>query len=286
MSHLQSLPDLHPQSIRVETPNGLGLNVWDHGGEGPRLVLSHCTGTHGRIWDPLVPALREHFQVYAWDTRGHGDSDKPADPDQYTWRYSGEDVLAVYDQLGFESDVRAIGHSAGASHLCYAELMRPGVVSKALLIDPIIHPPITGNWENPLAIAAAKRRRHFDSKQAAYDNYASKKPMNAWTPETLSAYVEHGFSGLPDCRIELKCLPEIESAVYARGGSNDIFDRLNEIGFGVILVTSRNSNVHQMAELQKSHYRNPTYIELDGPSHFIPQEVPTEIIELALSHLP
>lgn len=279
---LQHLPDLHPQARRVTTRSGVTINVWDHDGAGPVLVLSHCTGTHGRIWDPLVPALRERFRVFAWDTRGHGDSDKPSDLDQYTWRLSGEDVVDVYAALGLTGDVRAVGHSAGASHLCYAELMQPGVVSKAVLIDPIIHPPISGEWENPLARAAAKRRRFFESKLAAYDNYASKPPMNAWTPETLSAYVEHGLRDVPDGRVELKCLPEIESAVYQRGGSNDIFDRLGEIGFEVTLVTSDNSNVRQMALAQRELFPNPTFVDLTGPSHFIPQEVPDKVVQLAL----
>lgn len=282
---LHNLLELRPTVRRVKTRSNLSINVWDFGGAGPTLVLSHCTGTHGRIWDPIVPALLEHFRVYAWDTRGHGDSDKPTDMDQYTWRLSGEDVLEVYDALGLTRDVRAIGHSAGASHLCYAELMRPGVVSKAILIDPIIAPPIAGPAENALALAAAKRRRHFDSKQAAYDNYASKPPMNAWTPETLAAYVEYGFNELPDGRIELKCLPEIESAVYARGGSNDIFDRLAEVGFEVTLVTSDKSNVRGMAVLQRERFPQPEWVELNGASHFIPQECPQPIIDLALRRL-
>lgn len=277
--------DLHPETQRIQTRSGIYINVWDHGGEGPILVLSHCTGTHGRIWDPLVPALLKHFHVYAWDTRGHGDSDKPDDLDQYTWRLSGEDVVDVYNALSFPGDVRAIGHSAGASHLCYAELMQPGIVSKALLIDPIIYPPMNDAPDNPLVAAAAKRRRYFDSKQAAYDHYASKPPLNAWTPETLSAYVEYGFNELPDGRVELKCLPEIESAVYARGGSNDIFDRLNEIAFEITLVTSDNSNVRPMALLQKDQFPNPEFVDLQGPSHFIPQEVPKDIVCLALAHL-
>ena len=277
--------DLSPTSISIPTRSGIRINVWDHGGDGPTLVLFHCTGTHGRIWDPLVPTLLEHFHVYAWDTRGHGDSDKPSDLDQYTWRLSGEDVVDVYNALGFSSGIRAIGHSAGAAHLCYAELMRPGVVSKATLIDPLISPPVGDQRENPLAIAAAKRRRHFDSKQAAIDNYASKPPMNAWTPETLRAYVEFGFNDLPDGRIELKCLPEIESAVYARGGSNDIFDRLGEVTFDVTLVTSDNSNVRFMPLMQKDRFPNPDFHDLEGPSHFIPQEVPDQILDLALAKL-
>ncbi|MCH7910243.1 MAG: alpha/beta fold hydrolase, partial [Candidatus Hydrogenedentes bacterium] len=62
---------------RVTGFDGVALNVWDLGGDGPPLLLCHCTGTHGRVWDPLLPRLLEHFHVYAPDTRGHGDSEKP-----------------------------------------------------------------------------------------------------------------------------------------------------------------------------------------------------------------
>ena len=80
------MDSVDPKAIRVEGAGGVGINVWDHGGEGDPLLLVHCTGTHGRIWDPLVPALRERFRVIAPDTRGHGDSEKPEDSKAYRKR--------------------------------------------------------------------------------------------------------------------------------------------------------------------------------------------------------
>ena len=72
---------------------------------------------------------------------------------------------------------------------------------------------------------------------------------------------------------------------YARAGANDIFNRLNEITFEVTLVTSDNSNVRQMALLQKDRFPNPHFIDIAGPSHFLPQEVPQTILDIALSRL-
>jgi hypothetical protein len=53
----------------------------------------------------------------------------------------------------------------------------------------------------------------------------------------------------------------------------------------VTLVTSDNSNVRQLALLQRDRYRRCTFIDLQGPTHFIPQEVPDEVAEIILGSL-
>ncbi len=276
---------LSPVAMRIEGEGGVGINTWDFGGEGPNLMLVHCTGTHGRVWDPLIPALLEHFHVYSIDTRGHGDSDKPEDPDLYTWRLSGNDLVRVIEALGIGGDVRALGHSAGAAHVCYAALLKPGLISRMVVIDPIIGPDHAFSGENPLAIAARKRRKIFESREAAIANYASKPPMNAWDPLALEAYVRFGFRDLPDGTIELKCPPEVESELYNRGGAIDIFERLGEIDIPTTLITADKSNVRTLAELQNTLLSGHEFHILEGVSHFIPQEVPEEIVQIALDYL-
>jgi pimeloyl-ACP methyl ester carboxylesterase len=43
-------------------------------GAGAPLVLLHPLGMTRRVWDPVVPALAEHFDVIAVDLPGFGDS--------------------------------------------------------------------------------------------------------------------------------------------------------------------------------------------------------------------
>ena len=50
--------------------------------------------------------------------------------------------------------------------------------------------------DNPLAEAAARRRRRFPSARAAFENFASKPPLDVMTRESLEAYVEGGFETL------------------------------------------------------------------------------------------
>ena len=53
----------------------LKLQLWDYGGEGkPPLILTHGGLDHARNWDFAADVLTRHYHVYAWDLRGHGNS--------------------------------------------------------------------------------------------------------------------------------------------------------------------------------------------------------------------
>ncbi len=264
--------------------NAVSIRVWDYGGHGPPLMLAHCTGTVSRVWDPLVPPLLERFHVYAHDTRGHGDSGKPRGPGAYTWINTGHDLNAVIDALGLARPILGVGHSAGAAQIAYAEWLRPGTFSRVVLIDPIIGPAEFFRADNPLAELARRRRDVFESRDAARARWASRPPLGDWDPRALDAYVNFGLRDREDGRVELKCPRDIEADTFAHSGSTDLYDHLGDLDFDVTLVTSDNSNVRHLAQLQRPRYRRCQYIELHGPSHFIPQEVPDEVARIVLNH--
>jgi 3-oxoadipate enol-lactonase / 4-carboxymuconolactone decarboxylase len=66
--------------------------------ERPLIVLSHSIGTDHAMWEPQVRDLLRHFQVFRYDTRGHGASDSPAA--EYSIEELGRDALALLDHLG------------------------------------------------------------------------------------------------------------------------------------------------------------------------------------------
>jgi pimeloyl-[acyl-carrier protein] methyl ester esterase len=47
-------------------------------GRGPRLVLLHGWGLNSRVWDGVLPALTDRFELECIDLPGHGASDWPA----------------------------------------------------------------------------------------------------------------------------------------------------------------------------------------------------------------
>jgi len=64
----------------------------------PALLLCHAAGSNLTLWDEQIPALREHFRVVRYDSRGHGASDAPLGP--YTIDRLAADALTVLDAAG------------------------------------------------------------------------------------------------------------------------------------------------------------------------------------------
>jgi len=63
----------------------------------PVLVLSNSLGTDLDMWAPQIDALRPHFCIVRYDTRGHGQSS--ATPGPYTIGQLGRDVVALLDHV-------------------------------------------------------------------------------------------------------------------------------------------------------------------------------------------
>lgn len=101
-------------------------------GEGPPPVLVHGgTADHTR-WRPLLPALEEHFTVYAVDRRGRGGS---GDASAYAIEREFEDIAAVVDAIGGPVDL--LGHSYGALCALQAALRTDRVGRLVLYEAPI-----------------------------------------------------------------------------------------------------------------------------------------------------
>lgn len=92
----------------VQTDDGTRIEYAELG-EGPALVLVHGITENRHAWDPILPALGEHWRVVALDLRGHGDSDRNPPYDPVTL---ASDVRAVVDDLGLDAPL-IVGHSLG-----------------------------------------------------------------------------------------------------------------------------------------------------------------------------
>ena len=87
--------------------------------------------------------------------------------------------------------------------------------------------------------AARRRRSTFESYDAALANFASKPPLNAFTPAALEAYVRFGFRQGADGQVHLKCPPEIEAGTFELGGKHDTWSLLPSIETPVLVLAGR-----------------------------------------------
>lgn len=269
-----------PQPVSVIGHGGIRLNVWDYGGAGTPLLFVHCTGTLGRIWDVVVAELEDRFRVLALDTRGQGDSEAPADRDDYRWDYSGRDLLAVVEHFGLPRGIGAVGHSAGGAHVAYAEHFAPGTFEKVMLIDAVIAARAWFEGENQLAIKVARRKNEFPSLAAARERLSSKPPMAHWSPGAVEAYLQHAFRKNGTESYLLKCPGAREAWYYELGGASDMYEALDTLTFDACLVTGETSYAHPWVEGQHAKLPKARVDTVAGAGHFIPQEKPAETAAL------
>jgi pimeloyl-ACP methyl ester carboxylesterase len=104
-------------------------------GEGPDVVLIHGVTGDLSIWFlcEAMTGLAADHRVTAYDLRGHGYSDVPADG--YTSADHAADLLALMDAIGART-ARLVGHSFGGVIAGHAAVLAPGRVDAVVFSDP------------------------------------------------------------------------------------------------------------------------------------------------------
>jgi pimeloyl-ACP methyl ester carboxylesterase len=128
---------------KIQSKDGT-LIACQRSGTGPPLVLVHGgTADHTR-WAPILPALEEHFTVYAMDRRGRGSS---GDTEPYTIQREFEDIGALVDAVAGDGKVDVLAHSFGASCAFEAALLTKEI-RKLVLYEPA-PPGLTESPDSP-----------------------------------------------------------------------------------------------------------------------------------------
>jgi len=132
--------------------NGIDIN-YNVIGEGPAILLTHGYAATGRMWRPQEEALKHRYRVITWDMRGHGQTESPADPAQYSEALTVGDMLALLQMLNAAPAVIG-GLSLGGFMSLAFYLAHPDMVRALVLCD-------TGpGYRNPEARAGWNRMAH------------------------------------------------------------------------------------------------------------------------------
>ena len=68
-----------------------------HGDMGPFIVLTHGFSATSQMWRGQIEVLSKDHRLVLWDMRGHGRSDYPDDPSEYSEEATVEDIAALLD---------------------------------------------------------------------------------------------------------------------------------------------------------------------------------------------
>ena len=267
--------------------NGARLRYLDWGGAGDPIVMLHATGLLGRLWRPIAETLTAAGHVFTYDQRGHGDSDAPLPVEQYNWAMTMNDLAGFITAMNWRG-VRAVGHSAGATAIASIASEQPELISRAVLVEPVVFEAVAGPlWGNPLYERTLKRRREFDSVEAMVANFDRRPPYDAWQKDLLREYCEFGTRPTADRKRTLKCAPEIEAHIYHTARDFDGLGRLLRAGQPMLVIFGERGNLFgsdldQKIERQLKHGR---VINISGGGHFLPMEQPERVAQLALEFL-
>lgn len=123
---------------------------------GHSMVLLHEWASSHRVWEPIAHRLAEHFTIYRWDARGHGDS-RPPPGGAVTVEKMADDLAHLIDHFRLHRPL-VVGHSMGALTL-WSYVARHGCdrLGKICVIDqsPRLNTDadwtlgIYGDWPRP-----------------------------------------------------------------------------------------------------------------------------------------
>lgn len=262
---------------------GHNFAVWRRAGQDACVVFIHGTGFHGRLWDSVIEHL-PGYDCIAIDMRGHGASDKPEPP--YEWTDFGLDVKAILHALDITADI-GVGHSMGGHSLALASALAPHRFKSLLLIDPIIFKEEFYGAPKTEPHEILKRRNNWVSKEKMFDSFKGRKPFATWQSQALRDYCEYGLvaDGTGEGYI-LACPPDVEASIYnhAVASSANIYSELKKVEVPVhilrpsVLGDPKKPNLVQ-PELLK-YFANGRETLMPEQTHFIPMEVPEKVAEL------
>lgn len=117
------------------TRQGHKINYISAGDKGPAVVLLHGFGSSSYHYRYQIPALQEHFRVFAMDGLGMGWSDMPPSIDYTGYNIWIEQTKEFIQDIVKEEKVILIGNSLGGFLALQVAAQHPEVVSKLILLN-------------------------------------------------------------------------------------------------------------------------------------------------------
>jgi len=102
-------------------------------GDGTAVLLSHGFCATSRMFESTVAALSTSRRCLAWDVRGHGRSDYPNDPGEYSIDLTVGDMVAILDTEGVDRAI-LLGHSMGGYLSLELQRTHPERVAALVLV--------------------------------------------------------------------------------------------------------------------------------------------------------
>lgn len=199
--------------------NGVQIH-YEAAGNGPAVLLTHGYSATSRMWRPQEGAVSKRYRLITWDMRGHGETESPDDPAQYSESLTIADTAGLLDLLEVEKAVVG-GLSLGGFMSLAFHLAHPERVRALVLCDTgpgYRNPEARAGWNK----AAERRAQQFEER--GLDALGGSTEVRATAKYHRSAqglaHAARGMLAQFDARI-IDHLPEIDVPTLVIVGAND-----------------------------------------------------------------
>jgi non-heme chloroperoxidase len=243
------------KQVWVKTPDGLTISAQDWGNPtGLEIVFIHGFSQSHLSWIKQVTGeLAKDFHMVTYDLRGHGNSDKPLEPERYKDSKAWADELqAVMDATGLKRPVLAGWSYGGRIIADYLRIYGPGklaglnYVDAGQKADPAFVGPNLKNLplmaSEDLAINIAATRaflRDCFSKQPTAEEYETMLAFNMMVPPKVRLGLSNRPLNIDDILTSLK-LP-----VLVTHGSEDKNSNLIAAEYTAKMIPGAKLSVYQ-----------------------------------------
>ena len=243
------------------------------------VVFSHANGFNARTYRTILAPLSAGLRVLAFDMRGHGGTELPAEvAGREGWTLFRDDLIAFL-AAEVPGPVVLAGHSMGATVSLLAAAAAPDRVKALALFDPVIFdaamltPSVQG--DGPLVAGALRRRAVFPSRTAAVEAYRGRGAFRTWSEDQFTDYVAAGFRDRPDGQVVLACAPEWEASSY-RLHAYDPWAAFAQARCPVRILKAESGSTAWLDErLEEIEAAGRVTVEtVPGTTHFLPMERP------------
>lgn len=238
---------------------------YDESGEGSPVVLLHEGVVDSRIWDPVVPLLRERHRVVRYDQRGFGRSPMPDGPYSLV-----DDLVSVLDAAQIDR-AALVGCSRGGGIALTAALEHPDRVSALVLAgSDLPGHRFDVSW-------SSDQIARWEAADAA-DEFAAmaELDMEAWAP-----------MGADD---ELRAM-FVENAVGSNGEhattDEPVAERVGEIAAPTLVITGGRDvpGINDVGDLLARRIPGARQAVIEEADHMIPWRSPEELSHLILDFI-
>jgi pimeloyl-ACP methyl ester carboxylesterase len=284
------MPHVEGVEHRYADVDGLRMHYAEAGDPAtPALLLVHGWPQNWWAWRHLIVPLAERFHVVAPDLRGLGWTDAPSGG--YEKANLARDVVGLMDELGIDR-ARYMGHDWGAMVGFHATTASPERFERFVPMSfPQPWPPEATDPKRFLrlwymAVLAAPVVGRLAHGPIGFPRAVLQKSRVAgsWTDEELDFYADLlKRDGYRDASIQYyRTFLTREALPLARG-------QFRERRLPVptrLLVGKSDAVAHGMGDEYRDYADDMEVVQIDGAAHWLPEEKPDAVLELALAFLP